>query len=78
MTIAPKLSLDFKDLPCPMPVLKIAQAVKQVQIGEEVEGTSTDPRVLVDIPAWASATGNELVRMEKREKDYLFLVRRWK
>jgi tRNA 2-thiouridine synthesizing protein A len=76
--IAPKLSLDFKGLLCPMPVVKIAQAIKQVQIGEEVEAIATDPGVMADIPAWARTTGNELVTLEKREKDFRFVVRRIK
>ena len=78
MTVAPKLSLDFKDLRCPMPVVRMAQALKQVQIGEVVEGVSTDPGVMADIPAWARATGNEVVCMERREKDFHFVIRRLK
>ena len=76
--IAPKLSLDFKGLLCPMPVVKLAQAVKQLHIGEEVEAVATDPGVMADIPAWARTTGNELVTLEKREKDFRFVVRRLK
>jgi tRNA 2-thiouridine synthesizing protein A len=78
MTIAPKLSLDFKGLLCPTPVVKIEQAVKQVKIGEEVEGVATDPGVMAAIPAWARTTGNEVVCLEKREKDIHFIVRRAK
>jgi TusA-related sulfurtransferase len=78
MTIAPKLSFDFKDLRCPTPVVKIAQALRQVEIGEQVEGVSTDPGVMSDIPAWAQATGNEVVSIEKRDSAYHFIVRRLK
>ncbi len=76
--IAPKLSLDFKGLLCPMPVVKIAQAMKQIQVGDEVEAIATDPGVMADIPAWARTSGNELVTLEKREKDFRFVVRRMK
>jgi tRNA 2-thiouridine synthesizing protein A len=78
LTTTPKLSLDFKGLLCPMPVVKIAQAMKQLQIGEEVEAVATDPGVMADIPAWARTTGNELVCLEKREKDFRFVIRRSK
>jgi tRNA 2-thiouridine synthesizing protein A len=78
MTVAPKLSFDFKDLRCPMPVVKIAQALKQVQVGEVVEGISTDPGVMADIPAWARATGHEVVCIEMREKDFHFVIRKLK
>src|SRR5512138_2069724 len=78
MSDTPKLSLDFKGLLCPMPVVKLAQAMKQIQIGESVEAIATDPGVMADIPAWARSTGNELVTLEKQEKIFKFVVKRVK
>jgi TusA-related sulfurtransferase len=78
MSDAPKLSLDFKGLLCPMPVVKIAQAIKQVQVGELVEAVATDPGVMADIPAWARSTGHELVMLEKQDKVFKFVVKRMK
>ena len=56
-----KLSLDFKGLLCPMPVVKLSQAIKQVQIGELVEAVATDPGVMADIPAWCRLVGHGFV-----------------
>jgi TusA-related sulfurtransferase len=78
MSETPKLSLDFKGLLCPMPVVKIAQAIKQVQVGELVEAVATDPGVMADIPAWARSTGHELVALEKQAKVFRFVVKRVK
>lgn len=78
MSDTPKLSLDFKGLLCPMPVVKIAQAIKQVQVGELVEAFATDPGVVADIPAWARSTGHELVMLEKQDKIFKFIVKRAK
>jgi tRNA 2-thiouridine synthesizing protein A len=78
MSTTPKMTLDFKGLLCPMPVVKLAQAMKQIQVGEEVEAFATDPGVMADIPAWARTSGNELVSLEKREKVFYFVVRRLK
>lgn len=78
MSDAPKLSLDFKGLLCPMPVVKMAQAIKQVQIGELIEAVATDPGVMADIPAWARSTGHELVSLEKLDKVFKFVVKRVK
>jgi TusA-related sulfurtransferase len=61
-----------------MPVVKIAQAIKQVQIGELVEAVATDPGVMADIPAWARSTGHELVTLEKQDKVFKFVVKRAK
>ncbi len=79
MSDTPKLSLDFKGLLCPMPVVKIAQAIKQVEIGELVEAVATDPGVMADIPAWARSSGHELVTLEKQDgKTFRFVVKRIK
>ena len=78
MSDTPKLSLDFKGLLCPMPVVKLAMAMKQVQVGDLVEAVATDPGVMADIPAWARTSGNEVVTLEKREKDIRFVVKRMK
>ncbi|HMR99645.1 MAG TPA: sulfurtransferase TusA family protein [Anaerolineales bacterium] len=74
-----KLSLDFKGLLCPMPVVKLAQAIKQIQVGEILEAIATDPGVMADIPAWTRSTGHELVSLDKREdKTFKFVVKRLK
>jgi len=78
MTDTPALSLDMKGLLCPMPIIKMAQAIKKVQVGDLIEAFATDPGVTADIPAWARTSGNELVTLEKREKDFRFVVRRAK
>jgi tRNA 2-thiouridine synthesizing protein A len=78
MSATPKLSLDFKGLLCPMPVVKLAQAMKQIQIGDTVEAIATDPGVMADIPAWARSTGNELISLEKQDKVFKFVVKRVK
>jgi tRNA 2-thiouridine synthesizing protein A len=70
--------LDLIGLVCPIPIVKISQAIKQVQIGEVIEATATDPGVLADIPAWCKTSGNELVKMERVDKTFHFIVRRLK
>jgi tRNA 2-thiouridine synthesizing protein A len=59
------LTLDLKGMLCPMPVVKIAQAMKQVNVGDVVEATATDPGVMADIPAWAKTSGNELISIDQ-------------
>jgi tRNA 2-thiouridine synthesizing protein A len=78
MSDSPKLSLDFKGLLCPMPVVKIAQAMKQIQVGELVEAVASDPGVAADIPAWARTSGNELISLEKQDRIFKFVVKRLK
>ncbi len=72
-------TLDLKGLLCPMPIVRIAQAVKTVAVGDTIEATATDPGVLADIPAWARSTGQQLVSIEKTAgKEIRFIVKRVK
>lgn len=70
--------LDLKGLLCPIPVVKLAQAVKKVNVGDVIEATATDPGVLADIPAWAKTSGNELLSMDRDGKSITFRVKRAK
>ncbi len=70
--------LDLKGLLCPMPIVKMAKAIKEVEIGQSIEAYATDPGVMADIPAWCRTTGNELVNLEKQDKQFHFIVRRAK
>jgi tRNA 2-thiouridine synthesizing protein A len=78
MTVQPDKVLDLKGLLCPMPVVKLAKAMKEITVGQIVEATASDPGVLADIPAWCKSTGNELVSMEKLDKTFKFVVKKIK
>jgi len=74
-----KTVLDLKGLLCPMPVVKIALAMKTIPVGAIIEATASDPGVVADIPAWARSSGNELVSLEKMgDREFRFLVKRLK
>jgi len=76
--VAVAQKLDLKGLVCPIPIVKVSQAIKQVQVGAVIEAYATDPGVLGDIPAWCKTSGNEMVSMERVDKGFRFLVRRVK
>ena len=71
-------TLNLEGLLCPLPVVKVSQAIKEIPVGDVLEAFATDPGVLADIPAWCKSTGNELVKMERQEKVFRFLIRRTK
>jgi tRNA 2-thiouridine synthesizing protein A len=76
MSDTPIKSLDLKGLLCPMPIIKVARAIKDIGMGETLEAFATDPGVMADFPAWCRSTGNELVSLEKQDKLFRFVVRR--
>lgn len=72
------MKLNLEGLLCPIPVVKVAKAVKDLAIGGVLEATATDPGVLADIPAWARTTGNEVIKIEREGKLVKFQLRRLK
>lgn len=70
------LELDCKNLICPMPIIKLAQAIKMVGIGGTVQMEATDPGSNHDVPAWARRTGHQLLEARHAGSVYLFTVRR--
>ena len=71
--------LDLKGLLCPIPVVKMSKAIKEIEVGQTIEAVATDPGVLADIPAWCKSTGNELLNIGKGDAGtFTFLVERTK
>jgi tRNA 2-thiouridine synthesizing protein A len=72
------MKLNLEGLLCPMPVVKVSQAMKTLEVGAVLEATATDPGVLADIPAWTKSTGNELMSMNRENKTITFFIKKLK
>ncbi|CUS98816.1 TusA-related sulfurtransferase [Candidatus Kryptobacter tengchongensis] len=72
------LFLDLKGLLCPLPIVKLSQAIKDLPVGAIIEGVATDPGVMADVPAWAKASGQELISIEQQGKEYRFMIKKVK
>lgn len=54
-------TLDARGLSCPMPSVKTALALEQMEKGQVLEVLTDDPVSRKDLPVWAQSTGNELL-----------------
>ncbi|MBM4446094.1 MAG: sulfurtransferase TusA family protein [Chloroflexi bacterium] len=70
--------LNLEGLLCPIPIVKVSQAIKSLPVGGVLKATATDPGVLADIPAWAKSTGNEVLAMEREGKVITFFIKKLK
>ncbi|NMP20978.1 sulfurtransferase TusA family protein [Sulfobacillus harzensis] len=68
--------LDAKGLPCPLPILKVKREITAIEVGEILAVWTTDPGSLNDFPAWARATGHEIVKADVGSAPYRFWLRR--
>ena len=68
--------LDVKGLSCPLPIVKTAQALKQMAAGELIEVHATDPGSLKDFAAWSKTTGNEIVEQTQDAGVFRFVLKK--
>jgi len=59
-----------------MPIVKTAQAIKDVSLGDLLEVFATDPGAVADFGAWSRSTGHELVASSVEDGVYHFVLRR--
>ncbi len=62
-------SIDCFGLMCPMPIIKTAQTVKEMKIGQVLEIIATDKGIKQDMPAWCKTTGNECMSIEDKGEE---------
>ena len=68
--------VDATGLLCPMPIVKLAEAVRAAEVGQVIEVTATDPGLLEDAPAWARLTHHEIVGQYSKGDRHSFWFRK--
>jgi len=66
--------LDCKGLSCPMPILKLAKAMKKLEVGKVLELQATDPGSKTDVPVWCEKTGQELKDTEEEKGVFKYFI----
>jgi tRNA 2-thiouridine synthesizing protein A len=69
-------TIDARGQMCPMPVLTLAKAFRDVKPGEVVALMATDQGAKSDIPAWAEKTGNRLLNMTEEQGVMTFYLQK--
>ena len=66
-------TLDARNSLCPMPVIKTQNKIAELQAGDFLEVSCTDPGALNDIPAWCRINGH-LVKESREDDDEVVIV----
>lgn len=77
-TLQEDQTLDCSGLLCPMPVIKLSKAIKEIQVGQTIKLIATDEGAPADMEAWARQTGNELLDSQKESEKFVFYFKRAK
>jgi TusA-related sulfurtransferase len=57
-------TLDCRGMACPMPIVKMSKALKELESGKILAVTADDPGFEADVRAWCETTGNPLKGLE--------------
>jgi TusA-related sulfurtransferase len=74
--VAPNKKIDCLGLFCPMPILKVREAMIPLTPGQVLEMLSDDPASEADMKSWTTRTGHELLAIERDGAVFRFLVRK--
>lgn len=66
--------LDARNTFCPMPVIKTQDRVNELQSGDILEVTCTDPGALNDIPAWCRINGHTVLSTEEKNTEVFIRI----
>ncbi len=69
-------TLDCMGLSCPMPIVKLAQKMKDMQSEQVLELLADDIGAKEDVPAWCKRTGNEFLGIEEESETLKFYIRK--
>ena len=69
-------SLDCMGLYCPMPIVKTAEKIKELKLGEVLEVVADDKGIKLDMPAWCEATGHEFLGVEEAGSEIKVYVKK--
>ncbi|WP_171468025.1 sulfurtransferase TusA family protein [Cellulosimicrobium sp. 72-3] len=58
-------AVDARGLRCPLPVIRLAAAARDLAPGARLTVWSTDPAARLDVPAWARMRGHTVVGEEQ-------------
>lgn len=70
------IEVNARRLLCPMPVIRLQDALEPLAVGEQVHIICTDPGVSNDIPAWCRINGHQIIDSNNDELEYHFTVKK--
>ena len=66
--------LDARHTLCPMPVIKTQNIIAELEPGDLLEVTCTDPGALSDIPAWCRINGHTVKETRENDEEVVIVV----
>jgi tRNA 2-thiouridine synthesizing protein A len=68
--------VDARGLVCPMPTIRLGQAIRKIGLGDLIEVWTDDPGSELNMAAWTRNTGHELISSDVEGSVFKYRVRR--
>ena len=73
---APRVSSDALGRKCPIPIIMLAEQIRDVPVGAVIAVLADDPAAYTDVPAWCALKSHECVFRADLPSGWAFGIRR--
>ena len=70
------LQLDACGLYCPEPVMLLHNKIRDMQVGDILELTATDPSTMRDVRKFCTFLNHELLQADERDGVFIYLIKK--
>ena len=72
----PLLTIDALGRKCPIPIIMLAEQIRDVPVGAVIAVLADDPAAYTDVPAWCGMKSHEFVFRSELNSGWAFGIRR--
>jgi len=72
----PLLTIDALGRKCPIPIIMLAEQIRDVPVGAVIAVLADDPAAYTDVPAWCGMKSHEFMFRSELESGWAFGIRR--
>jgi tRNA 2-thiouridine synthesizing protein A len=73
---APALTINALGRKCPIPIIMLAEQIRDVRLGAVVAVLADDPAAYTDIPSWCAMKAQEFVSSQELAQGWALYIRR--
>jgi tRNA 2-thiouridine synthesizing protein A len=74
--LAPVLTIDALGRKCPIPIIMLAEQIRDVPLGSVVAVLADDPAAYTDVPSWCVMKAHEFAGYEELTRGWALFIRR--
>jgi tRNA 2-thiouridine synthesizing protein A len=74
--IVPALVIDALGRKCPIPIIMLAEQIRDIPLGAVVAVLADDPAAYTDVPSWCAMKAHEFVSSQELPRGWALFIRR--